>query len=290
VGELLSRPEHLAESAAGILGRDEIGALVRQRSATVGRVSWTPSDLAVLDEANYLINGRMRTYGHIVCDEAQDLTPMQFRMLARRTASGSVTVLGDIAQATGSHPYESWDEILQHLPPSPDLRLEELTLGYRAPAQLLDLASRLLPVTAPSIRATSSVRVGRVGPTILQVHEEELVGQGLDRALAFADEGFLVGLIVPEGLIEAMRSGSRGDHRVGRLDDHGITKPVTIVPAPAVKGLEFDAAVVVEPAAIAGGERVGLRLLYVALTRPIQRLTIVHHQRLPPALEGGSLQ
>lgn len=101
-------------------------------------------DLPLLDEAEYLTNGRTRTYGHVVVDEAQDLSPMQFRMVARRAPSGSLTILGNPAQATGPWDYRTWDEILRHLPDTSVSRRDELTLGYRAPGQILDLASKLL--------------------------------------------------------------------------------------------------------------------------------------------------
>jgi DNA helicase IV len=289
VADLLSRPELLAEAAQGALAPDEIRALLRPRAATRGRTQWTAGDLALLDEANFRINGRTRTYGHIVCDEAQDLSPMQYRMLSRRTANGSLTVLGDIAQATGTHAYSSWDDIVPFLPPSPEVRREELTVGYRAPAQILELASRLLPVAAPSVRPTTSIREGRVGPSFIRVTPDVLVKESLDTALALAAEGFLVGAIVAEGSFDAeLRRLARRDSRVGLLEEHGITRPATIVRAPLAKGLEFDAVVVVEPASIAEAELVGLRLLYVALTRPIQRLTIVHDQALPDAMTGGA--
>jgi DNA helicase IV len=264
----------------------EVAALTRNRESSLAKVPWTTDDLPLLDEANFQINGRTRNYGHIVCDEAQDLSPMQFRMLARRVTSGSLTVLGDIAQATGPRTYESWDEILPHLPASPEIRREVLELGYRAPAQILNLASRLLPYSAPSVAPTTSVREGRFAPEVIRVPPGELASESVAASLRLAAEGLLVGLVVPLGAVQAeIAAVARGDQRIGRLDEHGITRPVTIVGAASAKGLEFDAVVVVEPTGIAGDDRRGLRLLYVALTRPIQQLVIVHALELPAALE-----
>ncbi len=284
IGDLLSRSGLLTRATAGILEPGETRALLRSSTGALGRVRWTVADLALLDEASFRINGRTRTYGHIVCDEAQDLSPMQFRMVARRSTAGSLTVLGDIAQATGSHPYSGWDEILPFLPTSPELRREELTVGYRAPAQVLELASRLLPLTAPTVAPTRSIRVGRYEPSIIEVATGRTPAEGLRVALALATEGHLVGLIVPEDLERDVHRVAREEPRIGLLDEHGITRPVTIVPAPLAKGLEFDAVVVLEPASIAGEDLIGLRLLYVALTRPIQRLMIVHERPLPGPL------
>ena len=96
----------------------------------------------------------------------------------------------------------------------------------------------------------------------------------------------LVAVIVPEDLAPELTRLARRDDRVGVLERDAMTRPVTIVPAAAAKGLEFDAVVVVEPAAIAGDDRRGLRLLYVALTRPIQHLSVVHARPLPDPLLG----
>jgi DNA helicase IV len=241
-------------------------------------------DLALLDEASYLIGGRTRTYGHVVIDEAQDLTPMQFRMVTRRIPSGSLTVLGDLAQATGPWTYSDWGDILEHLPDRGNVRREELTVGYRAPGRVLDFASQLLPLAAPAIRPTTSIRAGRTDPRIRAVTGEDLLAAGLDEALALAGDHALVALVVDPGRLDALTRLVRGRHDVGLLERDGISRPVTVLGAPDAKGLEFDAVVVLEPAAIAGDEQRGLRLLYVAMTRPIQHLSIVHAGPLPAPL------
>jgi len=226
----------------------------------------------------------VRAFGHIVVDEAQDLTPMQFRMIARRAPSGSITVLGDLAQATGPWTYTDWGEVRALLASAAPSRHDELTLGYRAPGRVLDFASRLLPDAAPGVVPTSSIRLGRTDPVLRSVDESELADAALAEALALTAEHALVAVITPEEIHPRLTHLSRRDERVGRLDRDAMTRPVTIVPAPSVKGLEFDAVVVVEPSLIAGSDRRGLRLLYVALTRPIQHLSIVHASPLPAAL------
>ena len=260
--------------------------LLRSRGTTVSSTAWSVDDLALLDEAAFLIGGRSRSYGHIVVDEAQDLTPMQFRMIARRSPSGSITVLGDLAQATGPWTYENWDEIRGHLPDAAVPHHDELTLGYRAPGRVLDFASRLLPVAAPGVQPTSSIRAGRSDPAVRTVRENELAAAALDEAAGLADDHALVAIVVPEDLVAEVTRLARRNTQVGVLERDAMSRPITIVPAPAAKGLEFDAVVVVEPAAIAGDDRRGLRLLYVAMTRPIQHLSIVHAQPLPAPLLG----
>ena len=160
VRELLSSRGQLERYATGLFSRAEWELLLRARDATVSSTAWSTDDLALLDEAAFLSGGRTRSYGHIVVDEAQDLTPMQFRMIARRAPSGSITVLGDLAQATGPWTYADWDEVRDHLPDAAPSHHDELTLGYRAPGRVLDFASRLLPEAAPGIQPTSSIRAG----------------------------------------------------------------------------------------------------------------------------------
>src|SRR5439155_24622426 len=136
-------------------------------------VRWSEHDAGLLDEARALLgpptvrNGKarnpeqtdadeIRTYGQIVIDEVQDLTPMQLRMATRRSLNGSMTVVGDIAQATGPHAPRDWSDILRHLPDRRPARISDLTIGYRIPAQTMALASRVLRVAAPALSPPTS--------------------------------------------------------------------------------------------------------------------------------------
>jgi DNA helicase IV len=284
VSELFAGAARLGLAAEGILSEPEWRSLLRAKGKGVGAQAWTADDLPLLDEAEFLINGRTRTYGHVVVDEAQDLSPMQLKMVARRAPAGSLTVLGDLAQATGAWSYDTWDQIVAHLPTAAPVRHDELTLGYRAPGQILELASKLLPLAAPTVRPTRSIRQGRRQPRLLAVDRAQLLAESAREATSLADEGFLVGLVVSSGHLAPLTAlvGKRSD--VGLLERDGMTKRVTVVDAGAAKGLEFDAVVVVEPSAIAGSDARGLRLLYVAMTRPIQHLSLVFAEPLPPLL------
>ncbi len=290
VSELYGRPGLLEAAAGSELTAGELESLRRPRPASLGSARWSAADLALVDEARFLLEGQTRTYGHVLVDEVQDLSPMQLRMLARRAPKGSLTALGDLAQATGDFGYRSWEEILPHLAgksAAGTVRLEELTLGYRAPGQVLDLASRLLAASAPGVRPTRSVRPGRDAPRILRVAEESLASESLLEALRLAADGLLVGLVAPAGdLVARLESLAGRREDVGLLEREGLARPVTLLAAPAAKGLEFDAAVVVEPALFASEGLRGLRLLYVALTRPIGRLSVVHSRPLPGLLAG----
>ncbi|MFI5046463.1 MAG: HelD family protein [Acidimicrobiia bacterium] len=280
VRSALSDPAVLGRAAAGVLDDDEQRALLRP-----ARAPWAAADLALLDEARALLDGHTSTYGHVVADEAQDLSPMELRMIARRSPTGSVTVLGDLAQATGAWHHASWAEVVAHLAMPDGWRQTDLTLGYRAPAPVLELASRLLPVAAPEVSPTEAVRQGSHPVAMVHVAEEELLAAVVRETVARSVEGALTACIVaPEQLEAVVRAFADAGVVVGLPDRDGLARPVTVLPAPAAKGLEFDEVVVVEPAAIAGDDARGLRLLYVALTRPIQRLTVVHARPLPSEL------
>jgi DNA helicase IV len=285
VRDLLASADRLERYASDLLQSSEWPLLLRKKAASVSGTTWSIDDLALLDEASFLTGGRTRSYGHIVVDEAQDLTPMQFRMIARRTPTGSVTVLGDLAQATGPWSYKDWTdvrEILKRGSAAP--QHAELTLGYRAPGRVLELASRLLPVAAPGVAPTSSIRRGRTEPTIRFVPTEEVSSASLAEAYALMADHALIAVIAPDELVPELVRLARRHEEVGLLERDAMSRPVTIVPAPAAKGLEFDAVVVAEPALIAGTDSRGLRLLYVAMTRPIQHLSIVHGLPLPSPL------
>ncbi|MFV6031333.1 HelD family protein [Streptomyces sp. NPDC056264] len=234
---------------------------------------WTAADLVLLDELAGLIE-RPESYGHVVVDEAQDLSPMECRAIARRTGFGSLTVLGDLAQGTTPWAARDWHEQLAHLGKS-GAPVVPLTLGYRVPAAIVDLANRLLPHLGADVPAGRSVR--KDGEVTVARTTDRLdlpaATAGAVRA-ALAAEGS-VGVITAEGLVATVAEAVRGC---------GADERVTVLPATAVKGLEFDHAVVVEPAAIVAAEARGPHRLYVALTRAVSRLTLVHEADLPDCL------
>jgi UvrD-like helicase family protein len=266
VRSLLTTPAALAEAAEGILEPAE-QRLLRRRGA-----GWSDGDVPLLDEARALLDAPPRTYGHVIVDEAQDLTPMQLRMIARRAREGSLTILGDVAQGTGAVSYTSWDDVLPHLPNGEDAAVEELRHAYRVPREIMDVALPLLETIAPDVAPPISYRTGAEPPAVRQVAEEHLLAEAYRAAAGLADAGGLLAVIVPEELLPGVQSGDLWDG-------------VPVLAPREAKGLEFDHVVVVEPALIAAHEQ-GLRELYVALTRPTKTLVIVHARPLPAALEG----
>ncbi|MEA3077766.1 MAG: hypothetical protein QOF60_2674 [Actinomycetota bacterium] len=288
VRELLSSRLRLAEAADGVLSASEQALLLRRGGRSAKTEPWTEADGPLVDEAIELIEGRLRTYGHGIVDEAQDLSPMQARMLARRVPSGSLTILGDIAQGTGVWARDHWDDLLQHLPAPHGVRLEELRLGYRAPGRVLAVASRLLPAIAPHLAPTESIRAGRSDPRFVRVDSPDSVAvaaASASEAVGLAKEWGSVAVIVPNALhddVVAALAAAGAD--LGDAERSGLDHAVTVVPAVTARGLEFDAVVVVEPALIVDDAPRGLRLLYIALTRPTQHLSVVHGLPLPEPL------
>jgi DNA helicase IV len=290
----------LASAGSGRLSDAELAALHRPRSASVHDVVFTNHDVPLLDEAHDILGRRhkareghpdpeeVRTYGHIVVDEAQDLSPMQLRMLERRSLSGSMTIVGDIAQATGAWAHADWDEILQHLPTKRGVRRTELTIGYRIPARNMALAAKVLAVAAPWLQPPTSVREGGDEPRVLQAAPYELaaVVARITREERDAVEPGTVAVIAPASMVDDLSDALNRigvDH--GRATRSGLDNAVTVVPVGMVKGLELDASVVVEPAAIVEEEAQGLRALYVALTRSTKRLAVVHARPLPDFMQ-----
>lgn len=281
----------------GTLEEREYKALYRPRSESIDDVRWTPADVALLDDAREVLgprpgkNGKIdeadeiRTYGHIVIDEVQDLTPMQLQMAARRSLSGSMTVVGDLAQATGPTAPDDWEDVLRFLPDRKPSRVIGLSVGYRIPAQIMELANRVMAAATPGLRAPESVRVGDAAPRINRV--DDLIG-GVVEEVAFlrADmRSGSVAVVAPDDLCDLISDALTAagfDH--GRAASSGLDQSLTVVPVSVVKGLELDAVVVVEPSQIVSDQEHGLRALYVALTRSTQRLSIVHANDLPPSL------
>jgi DNA helicase IV len=284
-------------AAGGILEDFEYKALHRPRSSSVEDVRWTAADVALLDDAREVLGpkpsktGRpsdadeIRTYGHIVIDEVQDLTPMQLRMAARRSLNGSMTVVGDIAQATGALAPDGWEEVLAHLPERKPSRVIGLSVGYRIPAQIMDLANRVMAVATPGLRAPTSVRVGDAAPRIVGV---DALVDGVVAEVAELQQQLpsgSVAVVAPDERCDAISDAlNAAGFAHGRAATTGLDQSLTVVPVSVVKGLELDAVVVVEPVEIVGADEHGMRALYVALTRSTQRLTVVHHQDLPQAM------
>ncbi|MGY5057181.1 HelD family protein [Streptomyces sp. 900105755] len=282
---LLTDADFLAEHAAGILDEDEQKTILWAKPVrSVRAAKWSAADAVLIDETTDLVQ-RTHSLGHVVLDEAQDLSPMQYRAVGRRCTTGSATVLGDLAQGTTPWATRSWAEALAHLGKT-DGVIEELTAGFRVPTDVITYASRLLPHIAPGLTPVASVREN---PGFFQVRSaegtaevvaacEELLGNEGSTGLIAADAR------VPE-LAAALTAAGIGHLAPG--EETTAETRLTLVPASLAKGLEYDYVVLDEPQAVVDGEpdeRTGLRRLYVALTRAVSGLIVTHAAPLPPQL------
>lgn len=353
LNDLFGSKALLRSAGADVFSSAEIDLLYRPRGDHAAAVRWSRADVALLDEAQNQLGCKpdlpqtekdkheVVTYGHIVIDEVQDFSPMQLRMIARRSLNGSMTVVGDIAQAIGAWYYEDWNAILQELPQRRQHvphRQFELTTGYRIPASLMSVANRVLKHAAPDLKAPTPLRKGDDEPSIVAVspsnnwafptnqqlssdesdivvvspdldtanehaekpvdvvsrtaaieHKPSVLSELIDELVdVVAAERSAVGqgnvaVIVPASLFADIRDEfvERGVDFAGSTNLHSLRRQVLLLPVRLVKGLEVDAAIVVEPQLIVAEETHGARSLYVSVTRATKKLTILHARALP---------
>jgi DNA helicase IV len=288
--ELLTSPEVLSAAADGLLTTTEQRMLLWQKPPrSKGSARWSGADAVLLDELTDILQ-RTPSLGHVMLDEAQDLSPMQLRAVGRRCTTGAATVLGDIAQGTTPWATDSWAASLDHLG-KPDGHVEVLDRGFRVPASVIDFAARLLPLIAPGLGPPVSVRENPGRLELVPVTSMAAVAPAVVAVVeGLVAEPGSVGVIAPLDMVSQLSASLTAagiGHGVLGAEHGDVEHAVDIVPAPVAKGLEFDRVVVVEPSAIAADEpdeRTGLRRLYVVLTRAVSALTVVHFEDLPPAL------
>ncbi|WP_043636582.1 HelD family protein [Nonomuraea candida] len=229
-------------------------------------------DGAALTTADRAAADRTWAYGHVIVDEAQELSPMAWRMVMRRVPARSLTVVGDLAQTGSAAGARSWGEVLD-----PYLkgrwREERLLVNYRTPVEIMRVAADVLRAYAPGQVPPESVRDGEAEPRAVRMPVGALPGL-VAAELAEIGEG-RVGVVTPDAR----------HAEVARLfPEADLDAPVVVLTVTQAKGLEFDAVVVVDPAGIIGQSPLGGQDLYVAVTRATRRLTVVHEGDLPPVL------
>jgi DNA helicase IV len=268
--------------AQGVLSETEADLLARPGTKRVGDQRWTRADAVLIDEAQFLLRGRGDGWHYVIVDEAQDLTPMQLRMVGRRSLTGDLTLVGDLAQATGPHRYRDWHEIVGHIGSKKPASIEELARGYRVPNEMLNYASMLLPAIAPGLAATTGLRSAE-GFWVTLTDDAPASAAG-DVANTLDEETGTIGVIAAGSMVRAIRDEldeAGVEYGVGK---QAMTTRVSVLAAVDAKGLEFDHVIVVEPAAIVAEGPQGLAELYVALTRPTRSLSVWHDDPLPANL------
>ncbi|MGC5051140.1 HelD family protein [Micromonospora sp. DT48] len=286
---LYTDADRLARAADGLLTDNEqrllTGGAGRAAGGTrLGRTAkatrWTAADAVLIDEAAGLLE-RSAGYGHVVVDEAQDLSPMQCRVIARRSEHGSLTLLGDLAQATAPWAATDWRESLRHLG-KPEASVVPLTIGFRVPAVVLAFANRLLPALAVDVPPAESLR----GDGTLDVRTvSDLADATVAEVRAALTHEGSIAVIAADDAVDALRAALTGAGiETATADEPAAEARVTVMPATLVKGLEYDHVITVEPAAIVAAEPRGLHRLYVVLTRAVSRLSVLHTAPLPEPL------
>nr|WP_234438535.1 UvrD-helicase domain-containing protein [Streptomyces sp. NRRL S-340] len=282
---LLTDAGFLAEHAEGILGEEEQKAILWAKPVrSVKSAKWSAADTVLIDEAADLVE-RTHSLGHVVLDEAQDLSPMQYRAVGRRCTTGSATVLGDLAQGTTPWATRTWEEALAHLGKSEGV-IEELTAGFRVPTDVIAYASRLLPHIAPGLTPVASVREN---PGFFRIRAAEGNADVVAACEELLRHEGSTGLIAADARIPALADAlaAAGLAHLSPGEETTAETRLTLVPASLAKGLEYDYVVLDDPQAVVDGEpdeRTGLRRLYVALTRAVSGLIVTHTAPLPPQL------
>ncbi|MFE0518549.1 HelD family protein [Streptomyces sp. NPDC058954] len=284
---LLTDADFLAEHAEGVLSEEERKTILWAKPVrSVKAARWSPADAVLIDETTDIVQ-RTHSLGHVVLDEAQDLSPMQYRAVGRRCTTGSATVLGDLAQGTTPWATRSWDEALAHLGKA-DGVIEELTAGFRVPTDVITYASRLLPHIAPGLTPVASVREN---PGFFDLRTVAATDEVVAACAELLRNEGSTGLIAADARVPALAEAltAAGIGYLAPGEETTAETRLTLVPASLAKGLEYDYVVLDEPQAVVDGEpdeRTGLRRLYVALTRAVSGLIVTHAAPLPPQLEG----
>ncbi|MGF0117432.1 HelD family protein [Promicromonospora sp. Marseille-Q5078] len=288
LADLFGSLDRLVDAAGDDLSGTEVQMLRRASATKTSAQVWSAGDLFLLDEARALLGERPKQYGHIVVDEAQDLSPMQVRAIARRSRTGAMTIAGDIAQSTGLWARNSWEDLLDLIETDLPKTIASLEYGYRVPREVMEYAAQLLPWAAEGVQPPRSVRSVGAEPGVTELADgPSTYDPLLEVLLDFADDMF-VGVVVPDTL-RADIAAVFDDAGLPYTDADGgeLGPSFNLVSPVGAKGLEFDTVVVVDPLSIAMSDPHGYRLLYIALTRTTRYLEILHPLgRLPEALGG----
>jgi DGQHR domain-containing protein len=276
VADLLTGSVRLRNATKNLLTEAERKAIELPALERLDDMKWSASDVPLVDEAEAQLGGRpARTYVHLVLDEAQDLSPMQLRMLGRRCPSRSLTVLGDLAQGTSPWAPTTWDEVAAHLGIDAPTT-EALTTGYRVPQEILETANELLPALGVSVPATNSIRNTGRTPQVEELDAGDLIPELVAHARSAAAEDVSTGIIIPEELYPAAVEACRqAKVRYGEADRQDLMHRVTLLTPDLTKGLEFDHVIVVRGGVTDDDPQRTARRLYVAMTRAVQDLTIL---------------
>ncbi|WP_101652765.1 ATP-binding domain-containing protein [Brevibacterium ihuae] len=286
--ELFGSRNRLAAAGGHELSEEELGLLYRPSRQYISDEPWSMEDAFLLHEAEAMLSpGEQPQFSHIVVDEAQDLSGMQLKALARRSRGGAMTLAGDIAQSTGPFARNSWAEIMTILEKEgvPASR-QTLRHVYRVPSEILRIAVALQNEIAPQLDPAESVRSTGREPRALSTSSKNVSRIVLECAREHSADGLMVGVIAAESMFDAIADHMDSqDVRYSIAENGALGASINLVRPEAAKGLEFDAVVIADPDGIHRLNESGSRLLYIALTRATARLDLVlPESRIPDLL------
>jgi DNA helicase IV len=260
----------------------DLSLLERRPSAQLSTETWSLADVALLDYLESQIVGQSETFDYLVVDEAQDMSPMQIESIRRRSSTGDILLLGDMAQGTGSWIYESWEDIAELLGATIS-RLDELEFGYRVPKQIFDYAARVLTYIDPSLKSPRLVRDVPESPKIdISFDYKELFKKLISDLESMDRDIGLIGIIAADDQCETIADElTIAGITFNNLLTSALGVGLNLVPVSRQKGLEFDSVILIEPQSIIAIPRVGLRQLYVALSRALRSLHVYAIEELP---------
>jgi superfamily I DNA/RNA helicase len=260
----------------------ELSLLQRSSGPQLSTEVWSPADVALLDYLEAQLIGQNQLFDYIVVDEAQDMSPMQIDSIRRRSSTGDILLLGDLAQGTGSWIYSGWDKIAEILGEEIS-RFDELEFGYRVPKQIFEYATRVLTYIDPELQSPRLVRDVPQTPTIeICSGFDNLVSKLIADIKQTESRGGLIGIIATDEHCEIISM----ELARAQIDFHDLLTGslgvgLNLVPVSRQKGLEFDSVILIDPKSITKIPKIGLRQLYVALSRALRSLRIYAVENLP---------
>ena len=270
----------------------ELMLLERKPSPQISKEVWTVADVALLDFLENQLQGTQPSdqFDYIIVDEAQDMTPMQLESIRRRSGAGDVLLMGDLAQATGPWVHSSWNAIADCVN-KPIERMDELEFGYRVPKQVFEYASKVLSHINPQLKSPRLVRDVAESPIVkISDDYDELIDQLIEDLEDLTDSTTHTGLIVGDKQVEPIIEVlTNAGITFSLLENNSPIEGLNLVPVSRQKGLEFDDVILVEPQEIIDIPEIGLRQLYVAVTRSLRGLTMYATEELPIQLREESV-
>jgi DNA helicase IV len=283
LSSLFSSRDYLLEAASfSIKTSDsfspfELNSLYR-KSSKKNKKDFSQSDVSLLDALETLLNGPRKKYRHLVVDEAQDLSPMQLLSIWRRISEQSFTIVGDLAQSTGSWSRDSWDDVKEILAQNTNIKIENLEFGYRIPKEILDYVQPLFDALDLNIPFPKSVKSGFEIPISNLVDFNKNWLADFEKDLSkFINLDQLTAVISTDKMLDIIELGfKRSKIKFSRGSISSTRSKITLMNPEQVKGLEFDSVFVVDPKSIINSSKFGSKLLFVSLTRSTRHLTVIH--------------